>query len=195
MSESWDDYADGWDTNEAVVSYSKKAYQSLLNVVDLKGRKVLDFGCGTGLLTEKVSDQASLVVAIDPPEKMISVLTGKCLSNVHAIANGLTQELIGNNEELLSGFDIIVASSSLAFVPDYQKTLKLLRSLLKTGGLLIQWDWLAEDEESRAGFSRKIIENVMKQAGFSKISTSVPFSMESTDSSMKVVMGVAENVR
>ena len=120
MSENWDDYADGWDSNEAVNSYCLKAYESLLNTVELQGRKVLDFGCGTGLLTEKISNQASSVVAIDPSEKMISVLADKCLGNVVTIQSELTHNLIDTDENLRSGFDIIVASSALAFVPDYQ---------------------------------------------------------------------------
>jgi len=193
MSESWDDHADGWDSNEAVILYCQKAYEVLLNIVDLEGRKVLDFGCGTGLLTERISDQASSVVAIDPSGKMISVLTGKHLNNVRAINGELTQELIDNDEVLRSGFDIIVASSALAFVPDYQQTLKLLKQLLRKGGFLVQWDWLKEREEPGIGFSEELIELALEQAGFSKYSTSVPFSIESPNGSMKVVMGIAEN--
>ncbi|MCG7545770.1 class I SAM-dependent methyltransferase [Pseudoalteromonas sp. MM17-2] len=193
MSESWDDYADGWDSNEAVILYCQKAHESLLNNVDLEGRKVLDFGCGTGLLTERISNQASSVVAIDPSKKMISVLKGKHLNNVHAINSELTQELIDNDQVLRSGFDIIVASSALAFVSDYQETLKLLKLLLRKGGFLVQWDWLKEREEPGIGFSEELIELALEQAGFSKYSTSVPFSLEGSDGSMKVVMGIAEN--
>lgn len=193
MSESWDDYADGWDSNQAVISYSEKAYESLLNLVELEGRKVLDFGCGTGLLAEKVSEQAGTVVAIDPSEKMISILIGKRLNNVQAINSELTQELIDSNEVLRSGFDIIVASSALAFVPDYQETLKLLKQLLRKGGYFVQWDWLKESEQPGVGFSKELIELALQQAGFSHYTTSVPFSMESADGSMMVVMGIAEN--
>ena len=193
MSESWDDHADGWDNNEAVILYSQKAYESLRNIVDIKGRKVLDFGCGTGLLAERMSDQASSVVAIDPSEKMISVLKSKRLDNVHAIHSELTQELIDNNEILSSGFDIIVASSALAFVPDYQQTLKLLKKLLRRGGFLVQWDWLKNPEEPGVGFSAEFIESALAQAGFSKYSTSIPFSMDSPDGAMAVIMGIAEN--
>lgn len=193
MSESWDDYADGWDSNKAVIIYSEKAYKSLLNIIDLEGSKVLDFGCGTGLLTERMSHQAGAIVAIDPSEKMISVLKGKCLNNVYTINAELTQKIIDENEALSSGFDIIVASSALAFVPDYQETLKLLQQLLKKGGILVQWDWLKENEEPGVGFSRESLELAFGHAGFSKYSTSVPFTIKSSDDDMEVVMGIAEN--
>lgn len=193
MSESWDDYADGWDSNEAVISYCDKAYESLLKIVDLEGLKVLDFGCGTGLLTEKISKHASSVVAMDSSGKMVSILNDKRLKNVHTINAELSQELIERNDVLNNDFDMIVASSVLAFVPDYQETLKLLKQLLKKGGLLVQWDWLKESEEPGIGFSKELIELALAQAGFSKCSISLPFSMESENGSMKVVMGVAVN--
>ncbi|WP_371189007.1 class I SAM-dependent methyltransferase [Thalassotalea maritima] len=193
MSESWDDYADGWDSNEAVILYCHKAYESLLNIVDLDGRKVLDFGCGTGLLTERISDHASAVVAIDPSKKMISVLSDKHLKNVQVINGELTQDLISNDDVLRDGFDVIVASSALAFVSDYQETLNLLKQLLRKGGFLVQWDWLKENDELGIGFSKEQIELALEQAEFSKYTTSIPFSMESSDGSMNVVMGVAEN--
>ena len=38
-------------------------------------------------------------------------------------------------------FDLIVASSVCAFVPDYQQTLSDLQLLLKEDGVFVQWDW------------------------------------------------------
>ncbi len=35
MSDSWDDYADEWDTNIDVISYSEKAYKSLVREVNI----------------------------------------------------------------------------------------------------------------------------------------------------------------
>lgn len=194
MSDSWDDYADGWDSNEAVVLYSNKAYESLLNIVNLDGLRVLDFGCGTGLLTNKIACKASSVVAIDPSEKMIDILNAKQLDNVVTIPKELSKNTIASNTQLQDGFDLIVASSALAFVPDYQETLGLLKTLLNQGGVLVQWDWLKEQDGEGSGFSQASIEVALKQAGFSEYSTSVPFSMEAGEDSMKVVMGVAKNL-
>ena len=50
MSESWDDYADDWDTNQDVITYSEKAYDSLCQLISLDGLRVLDFGCGSGVV-------------------------------------------------------------------------------------------------------------------------------------------------
>jgi ubiquinone/menaquinone biosynthesis C-methylase UbiE len=154
---------------------------------------VLDFGCGTGLLTDKLSYHVSSVVAIDPSQKMISVLNRKRLKNVRTIASELTQELINDSELLIPEFDLIVASSALAFVPDYQGTLSLMKQLLKKGGYFVQWDWLKKENEVGIGFSEEEIKLTLNHAGFSECSTSIPFSLESEGGAKQVVMGVGKS--
>ncbi|UHQ54961.1 class I SAM-dependent DNA methyltransferase [Microbulbifer sp. YPW16] len=187
---SWDDYAEGWDSNSDVVTYSERAFQSLADTIDFKGARILDFGCGTGLLTERLSAQAGSIIALDPSEKMISVLNAKQLDNVITIQSELTEELIKQNKHLQAGFDLIVASSALAFVPDYLETLRLLTQLLNENGQLVQWDWLKEAGDAGSGFSRDEIAHTFREAGLSGIRVSVPFSMDAGEGSMDVVMGV-----
>ncbi len=60
MSNEWDDAAAGWDDDEAVRSFTAAAHTSLLAVLaradkSLDGAKALDFGRGTGLLTERLA--------------------------------------------------------------------------------------------------------------------------------------------
>ncbi|GAA6134291.1 methyltransferase domain-containing protein [Oceaniserpentilla sp. 4NH20-0058] len=191
MSNSWDDYAGGWDTNEAVVFYCEKAYESLIDSVTLKNLNVLDFGCGTGLLTEKISKCAQSVLAVDPSEKMIAILSGKGLTNVSIMNSELTQNVIDTNKGLHGSFDLIVASSALAFVPNYQQTLKLLNQLLKKGGLLVQWDWLKTTDSSDIGFSKKEVEVSLQQAGYISSSISLPFSIKKGSEKMDVIMVIA----
>ena len=191
--ESWDDYAEGWESNSDVIAYSENAFQSLVDVIDCRGIRVLDFGCGTGLLSEKLSRYAREVVAIDPSEKMISVLNRKQLSNVIAINAELTKNLIDENELFQSGFDLIVASSVLAFVPEYRSALLLLKSLLSEQGCLVQWDWLKENSDRGAGFTRDELKDSFGDIGFSDIQVMIPFAMKGENDSMSVVMGVGKN--
>jgi len=64
MSDSWDDYAEEWDGNEDAILYSKKAFETLIDQVSLEGLNVLDFGCGTGLLTEQISPLVNKIVRL-----------------------------------------------------------------------------------------------------------------------------------
>jgi len=126
MNDSWDDYALEWDSNDDAINYSEKAYKSLSQVVMIENKNILDFGCGTGLLTEKMASSAKTIVALDLSSKMISVLNSKNIRNVISISEPLTTELIKNSTAFENKLNIIVASSVCSFLPDYESTLKLL---------------------------------------------------------------------
>ncbi|WP_394170712.1 class I SAM-dependent DNA methyltransferase [Saccharospirillum alexandrii] len=193
MDDSWDKYADGWDSNPAVIAYADNAYHALRNTLDPDGWRILDFGCGSGLLTERLSDSASSIVALDPSQKMIETLDAKHLKDVVTIASELDQNVILNNSHLASTFDLIVASSALAFVSDYTETLKLLKQVLRRGGYLVQWDWYKKEGDEGYGFTEQQVQLAMTEAGFSTVSTSIPFSMKGEGSTLDVIMGVAIN--
>lgn len=193
MSESWDQYAEGWDTNADVIVYSEKAYKTLVEIVSLAGLNILDFGCGTGLLTARMASTANRIVALDSSPKMISVLKNKQLPNVDTLSVELSAETIKTNDLLHSKFDLIVASSVCAFLPDYESTLQLLKTLLKPNGLFIQWDWLKTDDDSDFGFTEEIIESALTRADLKALSITIAFSLKSNKGAMQVLMGVAQN--
>lgn len=193
MSENWDYSADNWDTNSDVISYSEMAYESLVKSVNIEGKYILDFGCGTGLLTERLSPLAKSIVAIDTSPKMISVLQSKNLSNVTTLSEPLTLELINKNSSLINKFNIVVASSVFSFLPNYISVLKLLKSIMATDGSLIQWDWLPPDGDPGFGLSEFTIKKSLNSAGFKHIVLTQPFSLNFEKGNMPVVMGVAKN--
>ncbi len=193
MSSDWDEYAADWDSNADVVLYSEKAFQSLTSIVSLEGLNILDFGCGTGLLTERMSKYAGNVVGLDTSSEMLAVLRRKRLSNVNTIGEELSENLIKNSSLLHSKFDLVVASSVCGFVTDYLGTLLLLKSLLLSGGLLVQWDWLSMGEKSKFGLSEEKILDAFNKTGLEMVSISLPFSLSSTDGNMSVLMGVGKN--
>ena len=193
MSDSWDDYADEWDTNSEAISYSEKAYESMLHEVNIEGLNIFDFGCGTGLLTERMSPLANSIVALDLSKKMINVLQSKNLPNVVSISEPLTSHIIKNDPAFIDKFNVIVASSVFSFLPEYVSTLKLLKSLLVPGGLLLHWDWLSPNPDSDFGLSNMNVYKSLEDAGFTQISVTTPFSLASSNGAMAVVMGVAIN--
>lgn len=191
MNYEWDDFADDWELNSNVVLYAERAFETLKGAVNLKNIDVLDFGCGTGLLTQKIAPNARQVVAVDTSEKMISKLRAKNLANVTTLPINLSEETINSSDALHQKFDLIVASSVFSFVPNYQETLSLLRGLLAPKGMLVQWDWLSTGEEGDVGLTRQAIEAALLKAGFSSSNVTHPFSMESEKGDMEVLMGIA----
>lgn len=194
MSESWDDYAENWDDDEDVVTYSEKAFLSLTEMLPLDGKRVLDFGCGTGLLTEKVSKVAKEVVGLDSSPKMIAILNNKKIENISTIVSTLSEGTIKSEKLLQEKFDIILASSVCAFLPDYEDALKLIEPLLVEGGVFVQWDWLITENNPDFGFAEKTVNEALTRTGFSDVTLSQPFSLSSSKGEMTVLMACAKKI-
>lgn len=193
MSQEWDEYASDWDSNEDVIAYSEKAFKTLLDAVDIKHMRVLDFGCGTGLLTERMSPLVKEIVALDSSKQMINRLVKKKLANVITVSEQLSESLIRESELFAEKFDLIVASSVCSFLPEYEKTLSLLKSLLVDGGIFIQWDWLSEESGCGFGLSLEQVENAYKNTGLKLQTLKQVFYMESSEGEIPVLFGVAKN--
>jgi 2-polyprenyl-3-methyl-5-hydroxy-6-metoxy-1,4-benzoquinol methylase len=188
----WDDFATEWDVDEDVREYAEKAFHSWqLKVApafsDLSNSRVLDFGCGTGLLAEKLAAKCGQVVAIDSSPKMIEVLNNKIEQSTVAniVASDLTVNTatIRDHPVFADRFDLIVASSVCSFLPDYKSTLCDLSLLLKPNGWFVQWDWISDMPEER-------IRDAFKMCGLFEQSIEQSFSMESNGKATPVVMGI-----
>ena len=189
----WDEYAEGWDVDSSVQEYANKAFEELLDIINIDNLTVFDFGCGTGSLTQLLSPRVKDLVALDGSSGMIKLLAKKNLKNVSTISGFLTQDLISTHQDLTNKFDLIVASSVCGFLPDYEMTLGLLKSLLKKGGVFVQWDWLANDDSSETGLSEHRALNALKESEFVDIQVKRPFEMKSSKGTMTVLMAVGKN--
>lgn len=192
MSDSWDDYAEDWDSNPDVVKYAELAHESLVEEIDHSGKTILDFGCGTGLLTEKLATQAKTVVGLDSAQKMIDALNQKGVTNISTVAAELTKDSIGQSPLEENAFDMITASSVCSFLPDYQGTLSLLWSLLKSEGYFVQWDWQATEEYPNFGFNAEQIQSAYAKAGLTLISVETAFTLYTEKGDMDVIMAVGQ---
>jgi len=193
MSKSWDDYAEEWNDNEDAIFYSRKVFKTLIDQINLDGLNVLDFGCGTGLLTEQISPLANKILALDSSKKMVSILNNKNLPNVTTLSEPLSEDSINKNTSLQNKFNLIVASSVFGFIPEYESTLILLKSILAPDGILIQWDWLSPSKESDFGLSEEKVKSAYKETGFKLTSINKPFSLTGSKGTMTVLMAVAKN--
>ncbi len=191
---TWDEMAAGWDTRADTRLYAERAFASWERkaaalVSDLENSRVLDFGCGTGLLTEKLAPVCGHIVAVDTAAAMIDVLQNKVvekhIGNITPLVISIAAETIRENSEFSEKFDLIVASSVCGFLPDYNLTLRDLSSALKPGGLFVQWDWSSEMPIER-------VRSAYKALGLIDLDVEEVFAMTMDDESVPVVMGMAQ---
>jgi 2-polyprenyl-3-methyl-5-hydroxy-6-metoxy-1,4-benzoquinol methylase len=97
---------------------------------------VLDFGCGTGLISNKIADKVKLIHAIDFSSKMIEIAKNNAAN--HNIQNIDYKHSTIYDERYESGsVDVILAFYILHLLDDYQQTIQRINNLLKPGGLII----------------------------------------------------------
>ena len=103
--------------------------------IDLADKKILDVGCGGGLLSEVLAAKGGLVTAIDISEQLIEVAREHSKQTKLNISYACTTV-----EDYSSGhentFDVITCMELLEHVPDPESIINACMHLLKPGGLL-----------------------------------------------------------
>ena len=101
--------------------------------VNLKGKKVLDVGCGGGILSESIANAGADVTGIDQGDKVIQI------AKLHAKESGVKikykhiniEDFYKNTDER---FDVITCLEMLEHVPDPNSIINTCSKLLKPGG-------------------------------------------------------------
>jgi 2-polyprenyl-6-hydroxyphenyl methylase / 3-demethylubiquinone-9 3-methyltransferase len=101
----------------------------------LPGRRVLDVGCGGGLLAEALARHGALVTAIDMAPSMLEV------ARLHATESGVTVAYELSSAEQYAArspppFDVITCMELIEHVPDPEGSLAAIAQLLRPGGQL-----------------------------------------------------------
>lgn len=101
----------------------------------LKGLRLLDIGCGGGLISEPMARLGADVVAVDASDKNIKT------ASLHATKSGLDIDFRHTTAEALAEagekFDIIVNMEVVEHVADVSLYLGACRTLLKPGGIML----------------------------------------------------------
>ncbi|MCS0308587.1 class I SAM-dependent DNA methyltransferase [Vibrio diabolicus] len=188
MAQDWDGLAKNWESNPATEQFAQSVFEQLQQLTQLDGIKVLDFGCGTGQLSQRLSPMVKDIVALDASEAMIEELDKKELVNVEPVVDALSRGLVAQHPAFRGQFDLVVASSVLAFVEDLDASLKISHSLLNHGGYFVHFDWIAESEQD--GFTLEKSKRALKDAGFTEVESQHVFDITSDGKTMSVLMGL-----
>ena len=103
-------------------------------IPDLKGKRVLDLGCGFGEHCKKfVEYGADKVVGIDISEKMLTVAMEENGDPRISYINMPMEDI----EQLQERFDVVISSLAVHYVEDFDGVIKNVYSLLDENGIFI----------------------------------------------------------
>lgn len=137
-------------------------------------RAVLDFGCGTGLLTFALSPYASACYGYDTSLEMQRIFRTKM--EMYKTKN---VQLITAEEMKERTFDVIFSSMVFHHIPDIRKEIIGLRRLLAPDGLFVVIDLDKDDGafhrdepgfNGHNGFDRNELQCIVKSCGFQWVS-------------------------
>lgn len=103
------------------------------NAAGLSGKKVVDIGCGGGILAESMAARGAEVTGVDLSEKALGVArlhlyeSGQTVSYRHISAEDIAREAPVS-------FDIVTCMEMLEHVPDPASTIRACATLVKPGG-------------------------------------------------------------
>ena len=101
----------------------------------LKGLRMLDIGCGAGILSEPLARLGAQMVGADPSEENIAV------ASAHADDNGVEVDYRATTAEALAEagetFDVVLAMEVVEHVNDVKEFVATCASMVKPGGLMI----------------------------------------------------------
>jgi 2-polyprenyl-6-hydroxyphenyl methylase/3-demethylubiquinone-9 3-methyltransferase len=103
-------------------------------LVPLKGKRVLDIGCGGGILADAMARQGAQVLGIDLATKALKVAQ---LHALEAVTQGVEYREISAEAlaaEQPGSFDVVTCMEMLEHVPDPSSVVRACATLVKPGG-------------------------------------------------------------
>ena len=170
----FDQAASSWDEEPRRVKLAGNVAAAIIDTIRPNHTMdVLDFGCGTGLVTLQLQPLVKRIVGVDSSRGMLSVLERKAqergLSNVELLFCDMEK-----GEQPAGRYHLIISSMTLHHLPDPKQLFTLFHHLLLPGGRVGIADLDAEDgsfhDDSTGvhhrGFDREKIMEHLSEAGF-----------------------------
>jgi ubiquinone/menaquinone biosynthesis C-methylase UbiE len=173
----FDKEAASWDKHPLRVRMATDVAKALVDHVALNpDMDVLDFGCGTGLLTLHLPARVKSVTAVDSSQGMLDVLQSK-VADGH-ISNVRTQHLDLDKGEMLTGqYDLVVSCMTLHHIKETRPLFEQFFNITAPSGYLCIADLDLDygqfhdtnDGVFHFGFDRSVLRHALIETGFNDV--------------------------
>ncbi len=125
------DWYDGWVGDKGSIHHTRLAIPAVMELLAVRsGEKILDIGCGQGVLAQYIVSAQALYTGIDVSERLIKIAKNRKINN--------TSFLVGDARRLnLSGYDAAVMMLSIQDIDPLEDVIKAVAKAIKVGGRLI----------------------------------------------------------
>ena len=132
----WDKLANNFAKQDKKIQLTdNKDFVSTLKYLNINDM-VLDYGCGSGTVSNAIADKVNEIQAIDISSKMIEV--AKRTASERNIENiNYAQTTIFDDKYQKESFNVILAFNILHLLEDAQNVIQRISELLIPGGLLV----------------------------------------------------------
>ena len=179
MSEDFDERARTWDQDPAKVRRARAVAEAVRAAVPLgPATRMLEYGAGTGLVTQELAGEVGQVTLVDPSRGMREVMAEKVAAGelpADARLWGLDLAVDPAPDEQV---DLVVTVMTLHHIDDVQGALRGLAAVLADGGRLCAVDLEQEDGsfhgpdsgfDGHLGFAREDLARQLEDAGFTDV--------------------------
>lgn len=132
MAERW------WDTEgefKTLHDINPLRIQFIQSYADIAGKRIVDVGCGGGILTEGLAKHGADALGIDLSEELIDI------ADLHGLESGVNAHYQKISAEALAqqqpaSFDHVTCMEMLEHVPDPGSIISACATLVKPGGMV-----------------------------------------------------------
>jgi 2-polyprenyl-3-methyl-5-hydroxy-6-metoxy-1,4-benzoquinol methylase len=112
----------------------ERTYSLVKHAVDLNQKRVVDLGCGAGVLTRRLREAGAHVTAVDIAENALKILQKQDMRNIEARQDALPDTSLSDDT-----FNVVICTEIIAELPpeDYRLFFAELARLVKPGGWVV----------------------------------------------------------
>jgi predicted TPR repeat methyltransferase len=179
VGSDFDEKARTWDDDPAKVDRAKVVAEAIRETIPLAAStRLLEYGAGTGLVSQSLADHVGSVTLAEPSAGMRAVMHDKVAAGSLPPDARIWDLDLSTGETPTDRFDLVVTVMTLHHIPNLEPVLTGFASLLGDGGDLCVVDLEREDGsfhssdvdfDGHHGFDRTALAAQLEAAGFTDV--------------------------